>query len=155
MIDKNIVRTIVEEWLVGKDYFLTDLDISADDRIVVEIDHKDGVWIDDCVELSKYIEERLDRNQEDYELEVGSAGIGQPFKVVQQYINHVGDRVEVLTVTGEKLKGTLKDAGQESFTLTVTKKVKTEGAKRPKLSDEDLTMAYADICWARYFIDFK
>ena len=86
---------------------------------------------------------------------MGSAGIGQPFKVVQQYINHVGDRVEVLTVTGEKLKGTLKDAGQESFTLTVTKKVKTEGAKRPKLSDEDLTMAYADICWARYVIDFK
>ena len=83
MIDKNVVKKLVDEWLTGRDYFLTDLTISPDDRIVVEIDHKDGVWIEDCVELSRYIESRLDRDEEDYELEVGSAGIGQPFKVMR------------------------------------------------------------------------
>ena len=56
MIEKSKVETIVNGWLEGKDYFLTDLTVSPDDRIVVEIDHKDGVWIDDCVQLSQYIE---------------------------------------------------------------------------------------------------
>ena len=154
MIDKDIVKKIVDEWLSTKDYFLTDLSVSTDDRIVVEIDHKDGVWIDDCVELSKFIEERLNREQEDYELEVGSAGIGQPFKVLQQYVNHVGDDVEALTQGGEKLKGVLKAANENNFTITVQKKVKPEGAKRPKLVDEDVTMGYADVKSVKYLIKF-
>ena len=66
MIDKNKVKAVVEEWLADKDYFLVDVQISPDDRIVVEIDHADGVWIEDCVELSKYIEDRLSRDEEDY-----------------------------------------------------------------------------------------
>ncbi|MCI1803305.1 MAG: ribosome assembly cofactor RimP, partial [Prevotella sp.] len=76
MIDRSVVKDIVEDWLKDKEYFLVDIQISEDDHIVVEIDHADGVWIDDCVELSKYIESRLDRDEEDYELEVGSAGLG-------------------------------------------------------------------------------
>lgn len=154
MIDKDIVKKIVDEWLSTKDYFLTDLSVSSDDRIVVEIDHKEGVWIDDCVELSKFIEERLNREQEDYELEVGSAGIGQPFKVLQQYVNHIGDDVEALTQGGEKLKGVLKAANEDNFTITVQKKVKPEGAKRPKLVDEDVTMGYDDVKSVKYLIKF-
>ena len=100
MIEKSIVNGIVEEWLEGRDYFLVDVAVSADDRIVVEIDHAEGVWIEDCVELSRFIERRLSREEEDYELEVGSAGIGQPFKVLQQYVNHVGSEVDVLTADG-------------------------------------------------------
>ena len=111
MIEKSIVRGLVEEWLEGRDYFLVDVAVSADDRIVVEIDHAEGVWIEDCVELSRFIESRLSREEEDYELEVGSAGIGQPFKVLQQYVNHVGSEVDVLTADGRKLHGVLKRAG--------------------------------------------
>ena len=103
MIDKQIVKKLVDSWLKGKDYFLTDLTISEDDRIVVEIDHKDGVWIDDCVDLSRYIEGHLDREVEDFELEVGSAGIGKPFKVKQQYINNIGNEIEILLKDGKKL----------------------------------------------------
>jgi len=102
MIDKNVVARIVEEWLEDKSYFLVDVNVSPDDKIVVEIDHAEGVWIDDCVELSRYIESKLSREEEDYELEVGSAGIGQPFKVLQQYVAHVGCEVEVLDKTGKK-----------------------------------------------------
>ena len=86
MINKNTVKEIVESWLEDKEYFLVDIEISADNKIVVEIDHADGVWIEDCVELSRFIEEHLSRDEEDYELEVGSAGLGQPFKVPQQYV---------------------------------------------------------------------
>ena len=63
MIDKNVVTRIVDEWLEGKDYFLVDVTVSPDDKIVVEIDHAEGVWIDDCVELSRYIESKLDREE--------------------------------------------------------------------------------------------
>ena len=144
MIDKQTVQGLVEKWLNDKDYFLTDLTISDDDRIVVEIDHKEGVWIDDCVELSKFIEATLDRDVEDYELEVGSAGIGQPFKVRQQYVNNIGNEVEILLSGGSKLKGVLKDADDDGFTAVVKKKVKPEGAKRPKMVDEDLRLAYGE-----------
>ena len=108
MIDKNVVKKLVEEWLQDKEYFLVSVEISPDNRIVVEIDHADGVWIEDCVALSRYIEEHLSRDEEDYELEVGSAGLGQPFKVPQQYINFVGKEVEVLDADGVKVKGILK-----------------------------------------------
>ena len=74
MISKSAVQQAVEEWLEGKEYFLVDISISPDDRIVVEIDHADGVWIEDCADLSRHIESRLSRDEEDYELEVGSAG---------------------------------------------------------------------------------
>ena len=155
MIDRNIVSGIVGEWLEDKDYFLVDVTVSPDDKIVVEIDHAEGVWIDDCVDLSRFIESKLDREEEDYELEVGSAGIGQPFKVLQQYLIHIGREVEVLTKEGKKLDGILKDANEEKMTLTIQKKVKPEGAKRPKLVDEDVTYTYDEIKYTKYLISFK
>ncbi|MBP3774222.1 MAG: ribosome assembly cofactor RimP [Bacteroidaceae bacterium] len=155
MIDKNKVTEIVNEWLADKRYFLTDLTVDEDDRIVVEIDDKDGVWIDDCVELSKFIESRLNRDDEDYELEVGSAGLGQPFKVMQQYLNHVGDNVEVLTKERKKLKGVLKNADEEGIVLTVKRKVLAEGAKRPKMMDVDENYRHEDLISVCYSISFK
>lgn len=155
MINKDKVTEIVEEWLSGKSYFLVDVSISSDDKIIVEIDDAEGVWIEDCVELSRFIESKLNREDEDYELEVGSAGIGQPFKVLQQYLNHIGEEVEVLTNDGRKLAGVLKAADDSRFTVTIQKKVKEEGAKRPKWVDEDLDFGYDEIKYTKYLISFK
>ncbi len=155
MIEKETVCHIVGEWLQGKDYFLVSVDISTDDKIVVEIDHKDGVWIEDCVDLSRFIESRLSRDKEDYELEVGSAGIGQPFKVFQQYFNHIGKEVEVLTKDGKKITGLLKEADEDKFTLTIKTKEKVEGSKRPKLVESDITYRYDEIKYTKYLIRFK
>jgi len=155
MIEKKAVCQIVGEWLQGKDYFLVSIDISTDDKIIVEIDHKDGVWIEDCVELSRFIESRLSRDKEDYELEVGSAGIGQPFKVLQQYYNHIGKEVEILTKEGKKITGRLKDADEEKIAVIVEAKQKTEGSKRPKLVETDLTLRYDEIKYTKYLIRFK
>ena len=155
MIEKKTVCQIVEEWLEGKDYFLVEVTVSPDDKIVVEIDHAEGVWIEDCVELSRYIESKLNREEGDYELEVGSAGIGQPFKVLQQYYIHIGQEVEVMTKGGQKLTGVLKHADEEKFTVSVQKKVKMEGAKRPKLVEEDETFTYEQIKYTKYLISFK
>ena len=155
MIDKNIVTRIVEEWLEDKDYFLVETLVSPDDKIVVEIDHAEGVWIDDCVELSRYIESKLNREEEDYELEVGSAGIGQPFKVLKQYQIHIGKDVEVLTKDGKKWIGVLTDVNEQNFTVIIEKKVKPEGAKRPKLVEEAVTFTYDEIKYTKYLISFK
>ena len=155
MIETNVVTRIVEEWLDGKDYFLVDVSVSPDDRIVVEIDHADGVWIDDCVDLSRYIESKLNREEEDYELEVGSAGIGQPFKVLKQYQIYVGKEVGVLDKAGKKWKGVLAEANEENFTITMTVKVKPEGAKRPKLVEQNVTFTYDEIKYTKYLISFK
>lgn len=155
MIEKSIVKQLVDEWLEGKEYFLVDIVVTPDDRIVVEIDHAEGVWIEDCVELSRFIEAHLSRDEEDYELEVGSAGIGQPFKVHRQYVNHIGKDVEVMTTDGKKVKGVLKEVDEEDFVVTVHVKVKEEGAKRPKWVDEDQRFAFKEVKYTKYLISFK
>lgn len=155
MIEKNVVKELVEEWLQDKDYFLVDITVSPDDRIVVEIDHAEGVWIDDCVSLSRYIESKLSRDQEDYELEVGSAGIGQPFKVLPQYVCHIGKEVEVMTKDGRKLRGILTAAEADHFELTVSVKKKLPDQKRPQMVEEVMSFAYDEVKYTKYLIRFK
>lgn len=155
MIDKNIVRRLVDEWLEGKEYFLVDIQISPDSKVVVEIDHTDGVWIEDCVELSKFIEENLSRDEEDYELEVGSAGLGQPFKVPQQYINFIGKEVEVLDHDGRKVSGILKSVDGNKFVVSVNEKVHVEGKKRPVKMDVDHEYEMNEVKYTKYLISFK
>ena len=155
MIDRDVVKNLVNEWLEDTEYFLVDIQISPDNKIVVEIDHADGVWIDDCVELSKYIEDRLDRDKEDFELEVGSAGLGQPFKVPQQYINFVGKDVEVLDADGRKTKGVLKEVDGNRFVVTTKEKVTPEGKKRPVLTDVDKAFEMDKVKYTKYIISFK
>ena len=155
MIDKNVVKKLVEEWLQDKEYFLVSIEISPDDRIVVEFDHADGVWIEDCVALSKYIEDHLNRDEEDYELEVGSAGLGQPFKVPQQYINFIGKEVEVLDADGKKVKGILKAVEGNDFTVGVEEKVKVEGKKRPVKQEVDHVYQMDKVKYTKYIISFN
>ena len=155
MIERNTVKTVVEEWLSGNDYFLVDVTFTPDDRIVVEIDHADGVWIEDCAELSRFMQERLGEELGDYELEVGSAGIGQPFKVEQQYANHLGKDVGVLDAEGKKLQGVLKQVEGRDFVVTVKEKQKLEGKKRPQLVEVDKTYNMDNIKYTKYLLSFK
>ena len=155
MIERNTVKTVVEEWLSGNDYFLVDVTFTPDDRIVVEIDHADGVWIEDCAELSRFMQERLGEELGDYELEVGSAGIGQPFKVEQQYVNHIGKDVEVLDADGKKVQGVLKQVDGRNFVVTVKEKQKLEGKKRPQLVEVDKTYNMDNIKYTKYLLSFK
>ena len=155
MIDKNVIKTIVEEWLQGNEYFLVDVCMEPDNRIVVEIDHADGVWIEDCAELSRHLQEKLGDELGDYELEVGSAGIGQPFKVAQQYAIHVGKEVEVLTAEGKKVHGVLKSVDGRDFTVTVKEKQRVEGKKRPVMADVDMAFSMDSVKYTKYLLSFK
>ena len=155
MINKETIQALVGEWLQGNDYFLVDINFGADDKIVIEIDHADGVWIDDCAELSRFLQERLGDELGEYELEVGSAGLGQPFKVEQQYVCHIGDTVEVLDLEGKKTRGVLKLVDGRNFTVTVQEKQKLEGKKSPVLVDVDKVFSMDSIKYAKYLLAFK
>ena len=155
MIEKNEVKTIVEEWLAGNDYFLVDVMFTPDDRIVVEIDHADGVWIEDCAALSRYLQEKLGDDLGNYELEVGSVGIGQPFKVAQQYSNHIGKDVEVLTAEGVKVQGVLTAVDGDNFIVVVKEKQKLEGKKRPVMVDVEKSYNMNNIKYTKYLLSFK
>ena len=155
MINKEIIQGLTEEWLQGNDYFLVDINFGADDRIVIEIDHADGVWIEDCAELSRFLQEKLGDELGEYELEVGSAGLGQPFKVAQQYQNHIGDTLEVLGADGKKVQGVLKSVEGRDFTMTIREKQKQEGKKRPVFVDVDKTYSMDHVKYAKYLLAFK
>ena len=101
------------------------------------------------------IEQGLDRDEEDFDLEVGSAGIGQPFKVLQQYEIHLGDEVEILTTTGKKLQGRLTAASAEEISIVQQVKVKAEGEKRPHLEEVETKLPMSEVKWTKLYIDFK
>ncbi len=155
MIDKSLIEQIVCEAIKETELFLVDVTVSADNRIVVEIDSKGSVDIDCCASLTRAIEAQVDRDVEDYELEVGSAGLTSPFKVKQQYEKNLGNEVEVLTRDGRKFSGVLTAAEADTFTVEVPRKVKPEGAKRPVVVQEPQTLAYADAKSVKYVINFK
>ncbi len=155
MIDKKTIQTAVEEWLLKGDYFLVDVEMNPDGRIVIEIDCADGVWIEDCADLSRHLQEQLGDELGDYELEVGSAGIGQPFKVLQQYLNKIDEEVELLTKDGKKKHGILKSADETGFVVGIEEKQKQEGKKKPVIVEVEHTFNYDDVKWVKAVIDFK
>lgn len=155
MIDKSQIKDIVDEHLLQSDIFLVDVTVRPGNLIVVEIDSKDGVSIDECIKLSKEIESHFDRDVEDFELEVGSAGITSPFKIQKQYEKNIGNEVEVLTKDGKKLTGVLKNSNDSSFIVTISKMEKPEGAKRKITVEEDLTFGYDEVKYTKYLIRFK
>lgn len=155
MIDKSQIRDIAEDFLLNSDIFLVEVIIRPGNIIVVEIDSKEGVSIENCIALSKHIESKLDREAEDFELEVGSAGVTSPFKIIRQYEVNIGNEVEVLTKGGQKISGELKSCDDTQFKVTITKMEKPEGAKRKIAVEEDLSFKYDEVKYTKYLIRFK
>jgi ribosome maturation factor RimP len=153
---KEAIIKVVEEWMEGSSFFLVDVKISPDNDIAVEFESEsEDVTIDDCVDLSKFIESKFDRDVEDFSLEVGSAGLGQPFKVLKQYEINIGNEVEVLTRDGKKQKGILKTADKESFSVEIACKVKTELSKRPVNTLILKMFRYDEVKSVRYVLQFS
>lgn len=156
MIDKTLVEQAVDAALASREgIFPVSVKVSGDNRIVVEIDSYDGLDIDTVAAISRDIEERLNRDDEDFELEVGSAGLTSPFKVRGQYEKNLGNEVEALLRDGRKLSGILTAAGETEFTLELQRKVKPEGAKRPVLETYSENIPYSEAKSVKYVINFK
>ena len=146
MIDKFKVLDIVKDVLEGSDKYLVNMKITPDNRIFVDLDGDNGINIDDCIEVSRAIENSLNRDEEDFELNVSSAGADSPLKMPRQYHRHVGRELSVEPFEGAKVEGVLTEAGDSQFTI------KTKGSK--KEPSKELTFAYEDVKTARVLIRF-
>ena len=155
MIDKEEVIKLIEAHLENSANYLVDVTVAPGNVIEVEIDNDENVNIDDCVTLSRYLNSQLDRETEDYELTVSSTGLTSPFKTLRQYKKYEGRTIEVLSKGGQKLSGILKSSDDAGFTMTITKKVKLEGAKRKTEVEEDIRFAYNEVKYTKYAIQFN
>ncbi|WP_289053087.1 ribosome assembly cofactor RimP [Carboxylicivirga marina] len=154
MISESIIKDLIDKKLQEDEMFLVELTVVSGNKILVVIDNDNGVPISYCIELSKVIEAGLNRDEEDFELEVASAGIGQPFKVKQQYQKNLGREVEVLTSEGKKFKGKLTEVGEDSFSVEVEEKVKVEGKKRKELQVKTVSCNFDEVKQVKDIISF-
>ena len=154
MLTKEDIARCVEQAIKSPDIFLVEVNVSADNRVTVELDSDHGMDVDTCVEISRAIEAQFSRDDEDYELEVGSAGLTAPFKVRRQYLKNVGNTVEVLTSDGLKLRGTLVEVADDTFTLRSQKKEKAPEQKRPVMVDVDSAIPFASVKKAVLHLEF-
>ncbi|MEW6468489.1 MAG: ribosome assembly cofactor RimP [Bacteroidota bacterium] len=123
MITAERIRELTEQKIAGTDMFIVEIKVLPVNRISVRLDRMEGgIVVSDCAEVSRHIEAGLDRDAEDFSLEVSSAGLEEPFRVKQQYLKNRGRRVEVLTFDGLKRQGRLQEADETGITLEVTQR---------------------------------
>ncbi|MFN8239313.1 MAG: ribosome assembly cofactor RimP [Bacteroidales bacterium] len=129
MIDRKQIEDAVRGYVAGTPLFLVAVKVSSTGKVTVLADRKEGITIEECVDLSRFIEKTFDREKEDYELQVSSPGIDMPFVVIEQYYKNEGKEIEVLDNEGKKWAGILRNVTTGGFELIITvkrKKSKTE-----------------------------
>ncbi|BBE17659.1 hypothetical protein AQPE_1816 [Aquipluma nitroreducens] len=144
MIDKVKIAELVNEKLTD-DQFLVDVTVSLSNVIDIMVDSDTGISINQIVEISRFVESNLDREVEDFELSVFSAGLSEPFSLVRQYKKNINTEVDVLLTSGLKLTGILLKADDQGIDLEVTTKEKSEGSKKKELVTRVHTLGYLEI----------
>jgi len=133
MITEKKIRELIEEKTKGTDRFIVSVKVSSAKKIEVLLDGLTNIAINDCIEISRFIESSLDREQEDFELMVSSAGIDQPFTVEKQYQKNIGRELSVLKKDGIKLKGILTTYEPETSISIESEKIPLQEIKESKL----------------------
>lgn len=153
MISKETVLALIEDKLAKDDAYIVDLKISTSNEIILTIDAFEGVSIGYCVDISRQIEHNLDREEEDFMLEVSSAGVG-PFKVWNQYKKYEGKEILVKPMESKPQKGILKNLTADSFSIEFTEKVKEEGKKKKIEVTREITYKMDEIISAEPVLKF-
>ena len=149
------IKDAISNEIVARGCYLVDVTVSKDNEIEVIIESEEGrIELDDCVAISRYFETCFDREKEDYELTVTSAGLDLPFKVLKQYLKAVGSKVEVQLKGGKKLIATLTAADEESITLSYTAKDAVEGKKKKELVEHNDRFTMDQVNSVRPYIEF-
>ena len=158
MISVKTIEELAQERIDELDNgcYLVDISVDVANRIVVEVDNlARGLSVDDCVSISRNIEHNLDREAEDFALEVTSPGLDKPLKVWQQYQKNVGRNVKVKNESSGKLEGQLTAADEEGFTLLVETKQRVEGRKKKEKVQTEHHFKYTDNIETKIIIAFK
>jgi ribosome maturation factor RimP len=155
MADVKLVQEIVNQQINSEKEFVVDITISSGNRIMILIDSDEGLTIDRCVKVSRAVEQALDRDSEDFELEVSSPGLSEPFKVKRQYQKNIGRKVEIITTAGQKVTGLLLSADNNGFILETEQMLKLEGKKRKELVVSNAEYNYTDVKSVKIVISFR
>jgi len=153
MIDKKIIESLVNE-ILTEDQFLVEVTVSLGNVIHVMVDSDKAISINQIVEISRYIESKFDRETEDFELSVFSAGLSEPLRLVRQYKKNIGKELDMLLNSGLKLTGVVKEVTDQAVSLEVTTKEKTEGSKKKELVTRVHRIDYSEIKEAKKIIKF-
>lgn len=158
MISKKKVTRLVNERIEELDngLFIVNLHINTNNVIHVELDkHEGGVSVDDCIRVSRNVEHNLDREEQDFELSVSSAGLDKGLRVFPQYKKNIGRKVKVKLNAGGSIEGEMIDATPEQIVIQTTRKERIEGKKKKETIVEDHTLKMEEIKEAKVVITFK
>lgn len=154
MTFKDKVIALLNQGLSEKQsVFLIDLTITESMKIIVTLDGDQGVTLQDCIDISRAIENNLDREEQDFSLEVASAGVSTPLKLVRQYKKNIGRVLKVKTAT-ETIEAVLSEANEEFITLTWTAREPKKIGKGKETVDKKLALPYSEIKEAIVTITF-
>ncbi len=161
MINKENIKQLISDELGGTDIVLVDVQISSSNNIRIVLDSIKGVNIDECVKINRFFESKFDREEEDYQLEVTSYGLGQPFTLPLHYLKNLNNEIEVYLKGGSVVKGYLKNVELSEnskqinlIEISVTKKVKEEGKKKKTEVEEIIKVQNSDIQKAKLIPSF-
>jgi len=155
MLDKSYIRRTIEKGFEGTDFYLVDLTVSRSNLIQVFIDHPNGISLDDCARFSHLLNEMIDREEEDFELQVSSPGLGLPIKVFRQYLKAIGQILDISLVSGEKVRATLMEAKSSDSGPGEVLVVMPSGTKRKPYTGDPIEIELSEIKIARIEVDFK
>jgi ribosome maturation factor RimP len=155
MIQIEKINEIVEQQIAESDKFIVDVSVDADNKITVVIDSdKNGVDINDCVLVSRAVENALNRDEEDFELQVESAGLDRPLKMLRQFEKNINNNIDIVFITGKKLTAKLLVAAADNIEIEYNEKILLENKKRKQLITKRETVLLADIKSAKIAISF-
>jgi len=158
MISKDKVKGLIDERIndLQKNLYVVELTISAKNVIRVELDKIDGsVSVEECVSVSRNIEHNLDRDFEDFELIVSSAGLDKPLRHINQYKKHIGRTVRVKPLSSPKIEALLTQVSEEGITLIRSEKKRIEGKKKKEIVEEEFVFDFNEIKETKIVVSFK
>ena len=158
MLDKNLIKTLAEERMneLNNGLYIVELSLSSSNVIHLELDKiKGGVSVEDCISVSRNIEHNLDREKEDFELHVSSAGLDKPLRHVNQYAKNIGRTLTILSKDGKIQEGELVKVVENGIVLKSSIKKLDELKKKKVLIDQITEFSFGDIKEAKIVITFK
>ena len=152
-IENEILKEVSD--YLGDDLFLVDLSVNSSKKINLLIDSNEGIKISECVKISKSIRKKLEDRLDEYELNVSSPGVDQPFKVEKQYAKNIGRDIEIVLLTGEKRKGKLLNYKNDRIEIEETKKVKKENSTKKETLIEIVDFETKNVKSTKLVLKFK
>ena len=154
MIAINTIQKLAEGKLAEGTNFIVDISVKPGNKIIILLDNDKGVSISDCVAMSRHIEAGLDREAEDFELNVMSPGLTEPFKIARQYRKNIGRQVDVVTKENEKMRGIILSADDKGIVLETKSKEAVEGKKGKQLITNTISLTFNQIKKTTVVISF-